>query len=342
MKIQLPIIWTLLLLLGVLLTNCEQESITPREPSDPSKPPLEINYTSPPISYLPPNGRASKFAENVSYGSHKKNVFDIFTLENTAPTPLVVFLHAGGFTGGDKSQAYQFQPIIQQFLANGIAFATVNYRLLDHSNNGVITCLNDIKRAVQFMRYYAPEFNIDKNRIACYGISAGAGAALWLGTHDDMAIWDSRDGVDRQSTRITATVALGTQATYDLVRWEEIFAPFNFKINAPGTDLQSLYDFYDITSVNQLYTPAFVSYRANVDMLKMFTSDDPPVYVYNNGSSKPPVNDGELYHHPFHALAVRDAANRVGVENQVYAPGMRITDRAGEDPVKFLTRHLKR
>jgi acetyl esterase/lipase len=102
MRIQLPITWIALLLL-VLFSNCEQESVTPRVPAqDTNAPILDITYAAPPISYLPPSGMASRFAENVSYGAHKKNVFDIFTLQTPKPTPLVVFLHSGGFTGGDK------------------------------------------------------------------------------------------------------------------------------------------------------------------------------------------------------------------------------------------------
>ena len=48
---------------------------------------------------LPPT-----FAD-VPYGPHARNVLDFWQAKSERPTPVVVFIHGGGFTSGDKSKA---------------------------------------------------------------------------------------------------------------------------------------------------------------------------------------------------------------------------------------------
>ena len=63
---------------------------------------------------------------DVSYGPHKMNVLDFWKAQGEGPRPLLVYIHGGGWIGGDKKQANsRFQP----FLDKGISYAAVNYRL---------------------------------------------------------------------------------------------------------------------------------------------------------------------------------------------------------------------
>jgi acetyl esterase len=39
---------------------------------------------------------------NVAYGSHKRNVFDIWLTDSKKRTPLALFIHGGGYRSGDK------------------------------------------------------------------------------------------------------------------------------------------------------------------------------------------------------------------------------------------------
>ncbi|MEM0991966.1 MAG: carboxylesterase family protein [Bacteroidota bacterium] len=343
-RLQLLMTFSLCLLLG--LTACEQEDL-----SDPvlsvEKPKLDITYTESPIDLgeLESRGRRYRYAENLTYNTvHPKTKFDIFTLTGKKPTPLVLFIHAGGFVGGDKRQAYDYPDNIRQFLLSGVAFATINYRLLDDTDKGVITSLGDITRALQYLRYHAADFNIDPDRISCFGVSAGAGSSFWLATHDDMADPNSSDPVERESSRISSAVSIAGQATYDIVQWEKIFEPFGFKIDDPIQDQETLYLFYGIDSVEEVYTPELEAYRREVDMLAWMDGDDAPIYILNSGPPTAPSTDfnGELYHHPFHAMTIDEVADRVGIEHQIYRPGMGITDPANETPVEFTLRHLKK
>ncbi|MEZ0273696.1 MAG: hypothetical protein ACAH88_02235, partial [Roseimicrobium sp.] len=65
---------------------------------------------------------------DVAYGEDPKQVFDIWLAksEDGKPTPLCLFIHGGGFRGGDKAVS---KPAVQEFLDKGISFASLSYRL---------------------------------------------------------------------------------------------------------------------------------------------------------------------------------------------------------------------
>ena len=62
---------------------------------------------------------------NVAYGPHARNVLDFWQARSTGPTPLVVFIHGGGFTAGDKSKVGG-RAVIQPYLDAGVSFAAIN------------------------------------------------------------------------------------------------------------------------------------------------------------------------------------------------------------------------
>lgn len=138
---------------------------------------------------------------DVAYGNHERNVLDIWLAESDEPTPLVVYIHGGGFMNGDKSRIYESEDIAK-FLKAGVSFASINYRFMLQQNERLPGCMKDSRRAIQFLRVMAEEWNIDKNRIGAYGGSAGAGTSLWLGLHDEMADPDADDPVLQESSRL--------------------------------------------------------------------------------------------------------------------------------------------
>jgi hypothetical protein len=236
--------------------------------------------------------------------------------------------------------------VIRDLLANGISFATINYRLLEQNDTvGVIKPLNDCKRALQFIRNIADLFNIDKTKVGLYGFSAGAGASMWIGFQDELADPENDDPVLRESTRVLAVGALETQATYDLVRWEtEILKPFDITLQmAANLGMKDLIlSFYGISSLDELYTPETEVYRHKVDMLEMISSDDPEMYVSNayNNAGKPTDLYG-LLHHPNHAKAIMDKAQEIGADGLFFIDAMGISDPTGELLSEFMIRKLK-
>jgi poly(3-hydroxybutyrate) depolymerase len=174
-----------------------------------------------------------EFRADLTYGTDTRNVFDIFLPESETATPLVIFVHGGGYYAGDKSEAYgdSRNADINQMLEAGVAFATVNYSLLSvpgitpgvtaNDTDGIMKSLSDIKEALQYIRLNAVDFNVDPDNIAMYGTSAGASASLWLGLSDDMADVGAEQGsLAGVSTRISAIGAIETQGSLNIVRWE--------------------------------------------------------------------------------------------------------------------------
>ncbi len=208
---------------------------------------------------------------NLSYGPYQNNQLDLWLAKSTHPTPLVVFIHGGGFIGGDKSAASP--TAIRRSLESGVSFAAINYRF--RTEIPIQTVLRDCARAIQFLRWKSKEFNLDKSRVAAMGGSAGAGTSLWLAFHDDLADPENPDPVLRESTRLVAAGANATQATYDILRWKDILGPaaldYSSESDLPG--------FYGLKTIADLSGPAGTKIRADVDMLGLITKDDPPVFL---------------------------------------------------------------
>ena len=147
---------------------------------------------------------------DVAYGPHARNRLDFWKAEGQGPRPLLVYIHGGGWTGGDKKRdESSFRPYLQK----GISYAAVNYRLTPGSP--LPAPVHDAARAIQFLRWKASEWNIDKNRIALTGGSAGACTSMWILLHDDLAAPQAADPVLRESTRVTAAAVRGGQTSID-------------------------------------------------------------------------------------------------------------------------------
>lgn len=299
------------------------------------KPLLVIEYSEAPLQL---DNSTWKFSSDIKYDDHARNSFDIILPNKTSTTPLVIFIHGGGFTGGDKRQAYErYQAQINDFLGRGIAFASINYRFLDDTHDGVITSLLDSKRCLQFIRYHAASFNIDPDKVAIFGSSAGAGTSLWIGLNDQMAEPNHADPILRESTRVPAIGAIATQATYDILRWDEVFESYSVSIaRIPDPLLQRLNPFYGLEQFDRVHDPDIVAYREKVDMLKLMDENDPPIWVKNEQDDVPPMFD--LQHHPAHAQLLKKYADSIGIQSRFYIPGFDIEDESGEGLIDFFER----
>lgn len=243
--------------------------------------------------------------ENVSYGPHERQVFDLWRAKSVRPAPLVVFIHGGGFNGGDKSSLASGE--LKAFLAEGISCAAINYRLLREAP--IQEILRDCARAVQFLRAHAEEYRVDPSRVAAQGSSAGAGASLWLAFHPDLAEPGHVDPVRRESSRLVAAAATNPQATYDLLSWENVLG----ESGAAWTREGEVLAFYRCPSAAELDAPRYRAIRADVDLLGLISADDPPVALCTTAPGGPATKRSHFLHHPRHALALQQQCEADGV-----------------------------
>ena len=55
---------------------------------------------------------------DVKYGDHERNVLDVWLVKSDEPTPLVIYIHGGGFKGGDKKKGIRYR---DNYLKAGIS-----------------------------------------------------------------------------------------------------------------------------------------------------------------------------------------------------------------------------
>ncbi|HWS00091.1 MAG TPA: alpha/beta hydrolase, partial [Prolixibacteraceae bacterium] len=94
----------------------------------------------------------------------------------TAPAPLLVFIHGGGWRGGDRADYLVY---LTHFANLGYVTATASYRLLKVAPYPA--CAEDIMDAVQFLYQNGDKYNYDPDRICLIGGSAGAHLAMLAG-----------------------------------------------------------------------------------------------------------------------------------------------------------------
>lgn len=110
---------------------------------------------------------------NVEYGSSEGQIFDIYLPENrTASTKVIILVHGGGWTEGDKTDMNIIKDLIRQDLPH-IAIVNMNYRLADEDNSPYPMQINDITTVVNFLKDHQEEYVISDD-IAFLGLSAGA------------------------------------------------------------------------------------------------------------------------------------------------------------------------
>ncbi len=243
---------------------------------------------------------------DVRYGPHERNVLDLWLAPSNKPTPVAVFIHGGGFVGGDKRQISA--SVIEAARKAGISVASINYRFV--TTAPFPAPQHDGARAIQFLRAKAKDYNLDEERVAAFGGSAGAGISLWLAFHDDMADPSSDDPISRQSTRLTCVGSLGGQTTYDprvIREW----------VGGRAHEHPSIYLCYGIKNLDEIDDASRVPLYDEVSAIKHLTADDPPVIMFYNEPNGPLPADakpGQGIHHPVFGLKLKEAMDRLGIE----------------------------
>lgn len=224
---------------------------------------------------------------DVRYGEHERHLLDFWQAESAKPTPVLFFIHGGGWNAGDKSRVASFFNI-DDLRAAGISIVSINYRLVPQAHaDGVVppvkAPLHDAARALQFVRSKAADWNLDKHRIGASGGSAGACSSLWLAFHDDLADPASADPIARESTRLWCASVAGAQTTLDPAQMVEWTPNSRYGAHAFGiykdVNGKLVADFPTYLAERERLLPWIAEYSPYA----LVSSDDPPIHlVYNS------------------------------------------------------------
>jgi acetyl esterase/lipase len=262
----------------------------------------------------------------VSYGPHAMNVIDFYQAEGAGPRPLLVYIHGGGWIGGDKKRG---RANVKPFLDKGISYAAINYRL-----TGVAPLpapVHDAARAIQFIRSQAKAWNINPDRIALTGGSAGACTSMWILLHDDLADPNSDDPVARQSTRVTAAAVAAGQTSIDPKVIEPWLGPNVLQHNM-----------INMAVGEKTIEGALANYEKHRDLYVEFSpynhldGNDPPLLMtYGNNMKLPSENKSHGIHHPVYGVKMKEKADKAGHECYLLIKGVSKSDKY-DSPNAFL------
>lgn len=247
---------------------------------------------------------------NFKYGPHERNVFDFWQAKSDQPTPLVIFIHGGGFIGGDKNNLNSRS--LQQLLDAGISVAAINYRFVQHAP--LPAAHEDCVQALQTLRSKSTEWNINKNKVGGMGGSAGAQLVMYLAFHDDLADPKSDDPLKKESTRLQCVAPNGGQVTMDLAWWVK---------HIPGYDSS--------TKVRRMFgvetEEELLKKNAQVAALSLISKDDPPVFMtYAMAPDAAAPSDASaarnwMVHHVNNGIELKKLCDQLGVESYLQYPG---------------------
>jgi len=129
--------------------------------------------------------------------------------------PAIVFVHGGGWRGGDKRKDNFLSPTLE-FAAKGYVCITVNYRLTNEAP--MPACIEDVKCSVRWLRAHAEEYNVDPDRISAYGNSAGAHLVAILGLCPLSAGLEGDGPWQEYSSMVQAVVCSATPTNFPFSR----------------------------------------------------------------------------------------------------------------------------
>ncbi|MCB0447902.1 MAG: alpha/beta hydrolase [Gelidibacter sp.] len=214
---------------------------------------------------------------NVSYGADSDQKFDIYLPPNRSnTTKVMILIHGGGWSSGDKSDMNAIKDLIRQDLPN-IGIVNMNYRLADANNNPYPMQIDDITTVVNHLKDHLDEYVISDD-FGFIGISAGAHLSL---------LW-----------------SYGFDTTNNAKMVCSIVGPTNFTdpayLNNNNPELQALLDLYGVNPTTAFLEEVSPYHRA--------TASSPPTILFYGGQDPLiPTTQG---------TAMRDKLQTLGVTHE--------------------------
>jgi arylformamidase len=159
-----------------------------------------------------------------SYGKHAREKLDVYTTSYLTNAPVIIMLHGGGWTRGDKANKSVYANKVDFWVPKGYVFISVNTPLLPDQAD-IATQADALAKAITFVQAEAATWGGDPKKVVVMGHSSGAHivalVSATIANYPTLAPWQG-------------TVLLDSGAL-DLVSGMEN-RPSDIFINAFGTD----------------------------------------------------------------------------------------------------------
>ena len=210
-------------------------------------------------------------------------------------SPGIVWIHGGGWTAGTKNEA-RAANICETLAKKGYVCVSIDYKL---GEGAWPTNLYDCKNAVRFLRTHAADYNVDPDRIAVMGGSAGGHLALMVGlTLSDKAL---------EPTTPYPDVSDSVGAIIDLYGPTDLLT--RQAVDSEGKQLGHLSDDTNPAKVFGDTRQKNPTLWRRISPVNYVTSDSPPVLIIQ-GTSDPLVD----YHQ---SIELNDVLAKAGVPHQL-------------------------
>jgi arylformamidase len=156
---------------------------------------------------------------DVPYGLDGAQKYDVYLPSNTSNAPIVVMIHGGAWTGGDKQADGVARQKAGYFVSKGYIFVSLNYRLLPQSDPLIQAA--DIARGIANIQTNAIKWGGDKRKIVLMGSGAGGHLAALLSSNPSLAsdqgasIWAGAVVLETAALNIPALMSSSHSNRYD-------------------------------------------------------------------------------------------------------------------------------
>lgn len=200
----------------------------------------------------PPRGVDA--VRDIAFGDHPLQRLDVFysAPDIGAGKPILIFVHGGGFTNGDKHRPgdFTYDNVMIWAVENGFVGVNTNYRLAPEFTYPSAT--QDLASAIAWTRDHAAEYGGDPNQVFIWGHSAGASLVGTYIGHPEFHV--------AEGSGLTAAV-LGAGSAYEVNETSAYFA-----------DASKLDEMESLTGIVASDVPLFV-YRAEYDPPEIFEAN---------------------------------------------------------------------
>ncbi len=222
-------------------------------------PPVAATSTLLPPSSLPAGSTEATFTYCTAEGVDFQ--LDLYHPSGTMATPVVVNVHGGGWTIGNRTTHVTAQ-LVSDLLSKGIAFATIEYKLFDAR-----MASKNVACAVRYLRASASVLHINGARIGVMGDSAGGQLVSLLGTNSAGFKSGQYAG---QSSRVQAVADEWGPVIFDAQQVKLLHDPINYAFRT--TDLKALKAFSPLTYISRDDPPFLLIHGAADDKVPVSQS----------------------------------------------------------------------